>query len=449
MGRIMERSGERGMMDARAWARTGVLAAFALVLSYAETFVPLPVPVPGAKIGLANIPIIMALVLLDGKSAFAIALIKTLVTGLLFGSPLMIPYSAAGTFLALGVMAVLVRVPGLHLTLVSMIGSIFHIVGQLAVATLLLGTPLVWYTFPLLLVIACFTGAVTGWAAHRLVGVLAAVPLEAEEKAVASSSQEEGSAERPLRTFGRAFAPSPLSRLFEHVDARWILAGFVVYVVVTLCVRGPVGMGACIAVALLVAAGARVGAGDALRALVPLLSILVVTAIAQVLYEQQGTVVLTLGPLSVTDLALATMAFMFLRLLCLMAVSIALVRAVSFERISQALLQLLSPLSRLGVRADGLALAFDVALQFVPLLMDDFERLRAERTSADPAFATGGLFAKLRSYSSLIGPLAVRAFASADEVAEGFAQRESAVEGSTACDRANSTVLASRLLRDS
>lgn len=77
-----------------------MLAAFALVLSYVETFIPLPIPIPGAKIGLANIAILIALETTGAKSAFAIAVIKTLVTGFMFGSPVMIPYSAGGTLLA-------------------------------------------------------------------------------------------------------------------------------------------------------------------------------------------------------------------------------------------------------------------------------------------------------------------------------------------------------------
>ena len=69
----------------------------------------------------------------------------------------MIPYSAAGTLLAFVGMRLLLNIPGLHLMLVSIVGSILHIAGQLAVAALMLETMLVWYSFPILLVVACFT----------------------------------------------------------------------------------------------------------------------------------------------------------------------------------------------------------------------------------------------------------------------------------------------------
>lgn len=151
--------------EARLWARVGVLAALALVLSYVETFIPLPVPFPGIKLGLANIVVLVALVVLDTKSAALVALVKVLAAGFLFGSPLMVAYSGGGTLLAFASMALLVRVPGLHVVPVAVAGALFHNMGQLLVAMLILGTPAVWATAPVLVVAACATGSLSGAAA--------------------------------------------------------------------------------------------------------------------------------------------------------------------------------------------------------------------------------------------------------------------------------------------
>ena len=159
--------GGRGSSDlayARKWARVGVLAALALVLSYIETFIPLPVPVPGIKLGLANIAVLMALEMLDVKSAACVALVKVLASGFLFGNPLMMLYSAGGTALAFIAMAALTRIEGFSVMLAAIVGAILHNVGQLAVASLVLGTPLVWATAPVLVIAACATGALSGWA---------------------------------------------------------------------------------------------------------------------------------------------------------------------------------------------------------------------------------------------------------------------------------------------
>lgn len=71
-------------------ARVSLLAACALVLSYIETMIPLPVAIPGIKLGLANIAVVVALFTLDIKSAAAICTIKVLASGFLFGSPMML-----------------------------------------------------------------------------------------------------------------------------------------------------------------------------------------------------------------------------------------------------------------------------------------------------------------------------------------------------------------------
>lgn len=158
--------------EARFWARVGVLAALALVLGYVETFIPLPVPVPGIKLGLGNIAVLVALELLDVRAGACVAAVKVLAAGFLFGNPLMMLYSAGGTALAFAAMAALSRIPRLSVVLVAIAGAILHNIGQLAVAALILGTPLVWYSAPVLVVAACVTGAITGVATRYAIDCL-------------------------------------------------------------------------------------------------------------------------------------------------------------------------------------------------------------------------------------------------------------------------------------
>lgn len=158
--------------EARFWARVGVLAALALVLSYIETFIPLPVPVPGIKLGLANIAVLVALALQDVKSGAFVAVIKVLAAGILFGNPLMMLYSAGGTVLAFASMAALSRIRGLSVVLVAIVGAVLHNIGQLGVASAILGTPLVWATAPLLVIAACITGALSGVATRYTLSCL-------------------------------------------------------------------------------------------------------------------------------------------------------------------------------------------------------------------------------------------------------------------------------------
>lgn len=156
----------------RRLARVSLLCACALVLSYLETMIPLPVAVPGIKLGLANVAVVVALYTLDAKSAGAVALVKVFASGFLFGSPMMLVYSLGGTVLAFIGMVALAAVPGVDLVPVSMLAAVLHNVGQLGVAAMALQTPAVFINLGVLGVAACVTGGITGAVAE---GALAGI----------------------------------------------------------------------------------------------------------------------------------------------------------------------------------------------------------------------------------------------------------------------------------
>lgn len=156
----------------RRLARVSLLCACALVLSYLETMIPLPVAVPGIKLGLANVAVVVALYTLDAKSAGAVALVKVLASGFLFGSPMMLAYSLGGTALAFVGMIALAAVPGVGLVPISMLAAVLHNVGQLGVAAMALQTPAVFINLGVLGVAACVTGGITGAVAE---GALAGI----------------------------------------------------------------------------------------------------------------------------------------------------------------------------------------------------------------------------------------------------------------------------------
>lgn len=157
---------------ARRLARVSLLCACALVLSYLETMIPLPVAVPGIKLGLANVAVVVALYTLDAKSAGAVALVKVFASGFLFGSPMMLAYSLGGTVLAFIGMVALAAVPGVGLVPVSMLAAVLHNVGQLGVAAMALQTPAVFINLGVLGIAACVTGGITGAVAE---GALAGI----------------------------------------------------------------------------------------------------------------------------------------------------------------------------------------------------------------------------------------------------------------------------------
>lgn len=164
-------------------AQCALLGALALVLSYLETMIPLPVGIPGIKLGLANAAVLFALLLVDTRAAASIAAIKVLASGFLFGTPTMLAYSAGGTVCALAIMVAMSRIEGLGAAPISMASAIGHNAGQLAVASAMLASPAVFATLPVLAAAACVTGALVGIAVQGVVNALEA-PKDAERKLI-------------------------------------------------------------------------------------------------------------------------------------------------------------------------------------------------------------------------------------------------------------------------
>ena len=186
MGRCAEKTAAgtgRREPDIDRLAACSLLAAVALVLSYLETMIPLPVALPGVKLGLANIAVAVALFTLDARAAVTVAAVKVLASGLLFGSPTMLAYSFGGTLLAYLGMAALAAVPGIGLVTVSMVAAILHNAGQLLVAAFMLQTSTVLINLPVLAVAACVTGAVTGAVGQAALASLAGEAVAAGQMA--------------------------------------------------------------------------------------------------------------------------------------------------------------------------------------------------------------------------------------------------------------------------
>lgn len=152
-------------------ARCAVLTALALALSMAEKTLPLTmlIPLPGLRLGLANLVTVFALCRLSGREALLILIARCLLGAIGGGMLTALAFSLAGGLLALGVMALLLRCPGLSCVGVCMAGAAAHNIGQILAAMTVLGSPAPLAYLPALLLASLLTGAVTGWASLLLV----------------------------------------------------------------------------------------------------------------------------------------------------------------------------------------------------------------------------------------------------------------------------------------
>ncbi len=141
-----------------------LLTAMALGLSYLENFFPLAlaVPIPGVKLGLANIVTVFALYALGTGEAFLILFARCLLGSMFAGNMNALIFSLLGGVTAMAVMAALSRLRGLSVYGVSAGGAAAHNCGQIAAAMLTLGSTAPLYYLPLLLGVSLLTGGLTG-----------------------------------------------------------------------------------------------------------------------------------------------------------------------------------------------------------------------------------------------------------------------------------------------
>ena len=141
-------------MTNKKLAETAVLASLAIVFGYIETLIPIPIPIPGIKLGISNLAIMLVLFRIGKKSAFGVMLIKVTVSSVLFSGFTAFAYSLCGGLLSLAVMCLL--------KFVSAAGGIAHNLGQLFAACAVLKDWSVMVFIPYLLISGLITGVLIG-----------------------------------------------------------------------------------------------------------------------------------------------------------------------------------------------------------------------------------------------------------------------------------------------
>ena len=120
--------------------RLGFLTAVGLIASYIELLVPVPLGVPGVKLGLANMVIVWALYMLGPLEALLVNGMRILLSGFLFGNLSMILFSLSGALVSFLGMWLVKRSEKFGVVGVSVVGGVMHNVGQLLVAVFVLET---------------------------------------------------------------------------------------------------------------------------------------------------------------------------------------------------------------------------------------------------------------------------------------------------------------------
>ncbi len=144
-------------------ALCSVMLCVALILSYVEALLPLPIALPGVKLGLANCAVLFLLLTYPAYYALSVSLLRVFLTFLLFGNPTALMLSFAGAITSFLVMYILSKTRLFSPVGISVGGAAIHITAQILVSYILTGTAGTFYYLPYLLLISVVTGVINGF----------------------------------------------------------------------------------------------------------------------------------------------------------------------------------------------------------------------------------------------------------------------------------------------
>ncbi|MCI8630889.1 MAG: Gx transporter family protein [Firmicutes bacterium] len=154
-----------------------ILVALSAIFSYVEAIIPIPLGIPGIKLGLANVVTVFALYRLGFGSAVIISAVRIIIVSSLFGNPAMVLYSFAGAGLSLAVMILLKCTNAFSIIGVSMAGGVFHNAGQVAMAVIVMETAGLFSYLSALIPVGMFTGVFIGIVSDKAIRHIERMPV--------------------------------------------------------------------------------------------------------------------------------------------------------------------------------------------------------------------------------------------------------------------------------
>lgn len=146
----------------------GLFLALSMILSYVESLIPFSFGIPGIKLGLANLVVVLMLYEIGAKEALCVSVLRIILTGFLFGNGFSILYSLAGGVLSFLGMVLLKKFDFKCIT-ISTTGGILHNIGQVIMASIVVSNYYIYYYIPVLLIAGAATGFINGLISQEII----------------------------------------------------------------------------------------------------------------------------------------------------------------------------------------------------------------------------------------------------------------------------------------
>ena len=148
-----------------------ILVSIGLALSVLESAIPLPIAVPGARLGLSNMVVLVTIIIFGFKEGIVVSMLKSMVLVLVTGSISSFIYSFSGAILSCIVMYIAYKLFSNVFSLmgVSILGALAHVTAQITVASLMMNNLRIYTYLPFLMLTSIFTGYFVGLSSTYIV----------------------------------------------------------------------------------------------------------------------------------------------------------------------------------------------------------------------------------------------------------------------------------------
>jgi len=362
------------IVDSSNWVLVALLVASAAVLQVAESFIPYPVP--GVRIGLANMVTLIALVRLGRGEAVRISLLRTVIGSVVLGTFLsptfILSFSGAlASALAMAGLDFVSEKTPLRFSLIgiSVAGSVSHILAQVVVVYLLfIRTSAVLSLLPWLALIAVGTGLLTG-----IIALQAARRMQRDTPYAQRLAPDEGV--RAYSVKREAYGEARVASLLHRVPAALKVVVTLALAVLVVAVHDFAVYGAVFLVLALLAAVGRVSLAKLACDLRRLALFLALAFLAPVLFTGYGRILLSVGPVRVTTDGLASGGLFAARIIVLFFATSILAWTTTPDAVSRVLGAALTPVKAFGISADRMAAITSLSWSAFPALWDYARKL--------------------------------------------------------------------------
>lgn len=210
--------------------------------------------------------------------------------------------------------------------------------------------------------------------------------------------------------------------VLHRLDARIKIIATILFIVELFIVKDFIGFAICGAVLAIIVGLSKVPLSFIMRGMKPILLILIFTFCLNI-FMVDGTVLWRWGFLKITSEGIYTAVFMAIRLILLIISSSLLTLTTKPITLTDGIEKLLMPLSKIGVPAHEIAMMMSIALRFIPMLLDETDKIMKAQQARGADFESGNIIARAKSLIPILVPLFVSAFRIAQDLAMAMEAR--------------------------